>query len=185
MNNRRRKLEPRICVMYLKNNMDRVDWNGIFHLQEDMDLIEDVLNKINLDIIQSSEAKNVWDSFDNPILNALCTLRPISDKINWNKLAEVFEPNASINFENPMYKICDELSLNPFIVDLLAKYPAKIDWYYLSFNPAAIHLLMTSTAFDINMYLLGRYVNFANASCLITAYVNCLKTVVINENVMK
>jgi hypothetical protein len=171
--------------MYLKNNMDKVDWNGIFHSQEDMELIEDVLNKIDLDVIQSSDAKNVWDSFDNPILNALCALRPISDKINWNKLAEVFESNVAINFENPMYKICDELSLNPFIIDLLVKYPAKIDWYYLSFNPAAIHLLMTSTAFDINMYLLGRYVNLNNASRLITSYVNYLKTVVSNEYVMK
>ncbi len=185
MNNRRRKLESRICVMYLKNNMDRVDWNGIFYSQEDMELIETILNTIDLDVIQSSEAKNVWDSFDNPILDALCALRPISDKINWNKLAEVFDPNAAINFENPMYKICDELSLNPFIIDLLAKYPAKIDWYYLSFNPAAIPLLMTSTAFDINMYLSGRYVNLNNASRLVTEYVNCLKTVVSNKYVMK
>ena len=67
------------------------------------------------------------------------------DKINWvllckNKNAMNFI-DKNIKYVQNNFKCWSELSIQPYAISILEKYPDKINWNYLSHNPCALRLL--------------------------------------------
>ena len=112
------------AIELLINNPEEIKW---YYLSKNPNAIELIKNKINEENEMSED--ELYDLDD-------------SQKISWKLLSQ--NPNAIELLKDNPTKIYGELlsqNLNPEAIELLKKYPEKIDWFWLSQNPNAIELL--------------------------------------------
>ena len=156
------------AIKLLENNIDKIDWYQIALNPNAISIIEKNLDKIDWSILSKNEnAINLlksnphnidWRSFsqnenainllmENPInidweylsLNSNALLL-INDKINEEQLLNN-EQFQLLNKKNKIDYFYLTLNTNPRIIEILEKYPDKINWEMLSQNPAGINLL--------------------------------------------
>lgn len=156
------------AIKLLEKNIDKIDWYQIALNPNAIDIIEQNLDKIDwsilsknenaIDLLKSNPHKIDWQSISQND-NAISLLMENPINIDWEYLS--LNSNAllliddKINEEqllnNEQFQLLDEknkiddcylcLNTNPRIIEILQKYPDKINWEMLSQNPAGINLL--------------------------------------------
>ena len=139
------------AIYFLENNHNLINWFCISQNPNAIHLLERYPENIN------------WSSLSLNI-NAIRLLQQNIKKIDWfnlviNKNAyPIISQNMDIIMSNTIYfkRLC--LNQNPKVLQLIERYPEKIDWQNLSSNPAAIHILKRNLT-QISWYELSENVN--------------------------
>ena len=135
------------AIELLTNNQDKIDWDNLSRNPNAIDLLLDNKDQIDwcglsqnpnaIEILKKNKRKIHWDNLSrNPNPNAIELLRERIEYEYENKLSKSSKSSNSSNSSNS-YKIdWNDLSINPNTIELLKENQDKIDWVFLSENPA-------------------------------------------------
>jgi len=153
------------AIHILEKNLEFVDWKNLSANSNAIDILEKNIDKIN------------WNSLcTNPNKRAINLIERFMYKLNEEDLAELnSNPNAmhiivkrlkTTNLFKKSYAESEcwyNLSTNPNAIELLKKYPDKINWTGLSSNPSIMSMIYNYRFMKYRFYSLNKelvkYVN--------------------------
>ena len=144
------------AIHILEQNHDKIDFYCLKVNKKTSYLAENFPDKIkdlnwkwicscsnDIDFIKKYPQFILWDELSlNEHNDAVELLEANIDKINWKNLSKNKNPKALKLLEENIHLLDDweELSFNPVAIDILKKYPNKIEWYALSMNESIFEL---------------------------------------------
>lgn len=124
----------------IEKNMDKINWSFLSKNPNGVHLLKKNLNNIHWNYATSNTNTELIKMLENYIIS----LQKPKNIYNFSLLNYVIELDSILCGRR--WDVLDmiawyNISSNPSAIDLLTKYPEKIDLHSLSRNPSAIHLL--------------------------------------------